>query len=184
MVGFEERSYIRNSEGKYIYTNYERRKFFRSKSFQNNNNITTKKLPPEYVIKIVNGTRILQIKNKTYILGKASSSLGNTTLRKTSKNVTDIPQKSEGYNIMLNSCFVHRAYLEMYFDPLIVPSSLLEYVNEQQNCEDILMSIMVTKFLEDTGKPQCGVLAVKSSYIKNLDSEACELSIIKSCTQL
>lgn len=75
---------------------------------------------------------------------------------------------------MLNSCFLHRVYLDMYFDPLVVPRNLLDYVNEKKNCEDILMSIMVTKFLNDMHRPQCGVLAVKAAWIDNLEEEACE----------
>lgn len=73
---------------------------------------------------------------------------------------------------MLNSCFIHKAYLEMYFDPNMLPHKALEYVEQRKNCEDILMSVMVTKFLKDTGRSQCGVLAVKTEWITNLEDEA------------
>ena len=144
-----------------MYTNYERRRFL---SGQSNNN-----LPPGYEIESRNGTRYL---NKTFPLD-----LGNSNVR-LSKNLPSEDEeidnenrttKSEGYNIMLNSCFLHRVYLEVYFDPLVVPSSLVEYVNDKMNCEDILMSIAVTKFLKDINRPQCGVLAVKSGWTDNSD---------------
>ena len=73
--------------------------------------------------------------------------------------------------------FVHRAYLEMFFDPLMVPSSALALVQQVNNCEDILLSIVVTKFLHDLNKPQCGALAMKSSLIvKDIENEASEFN--------
>ncbi len=168
MVGFEERSFIKDSKGKYVYTNYERRRFFKVSSRKDG---STNHLPPGYSIEVKDGTRYLHVRNKTFVLGKASAQKVLRTSQYTaSQNSTTT--KSEGYNIMLNSCFLHRAYLEMYFDPLMVPPSLLDYVNEQKNCEDILMSIVVTKFLKDIGRPQCGALAVKSEWISNLDEES------------
>lgn len=67
--------------------------------------------------------------------------------------------KPDGYSIMSTPCFIHRAYLRMYFDPLIVPASAVKYVEELRSCEDILLSIVVTKFLQDSNRTQCGVLA-------------------------
>ena len=179
IVGFEERSFIKNFEGKYIYSHYERRRFFRIKSRHRN---PTSRLPVGYTIEIVNGTRLLHVRNKTFILGKYSGRDGsdmkdsNKMKRSSSSSGHSYynDSKSEGYNIMLNSCFLHRAYLEMYFDPVVVPVALLEYVNQQMNCEDILMSVMVTKFVSEMYRPQCGVLAVKSGWINNLEDEACE----------
>lgn len=69
--------------------------------------------------------------------------------------------KSDGYSIMSTPCFVHRAYLQMFFDPLIVPASAVKYVEKLRDCEDILLSIVVTKFLQDSNKTQSGVLATK-----------------------
>ncbi len=171
-MGFEERTFVKGPKGNYIYTNYERRRFFniradRTAKGQNH-------LPPGYSIEIKDGVRLLHVRNKTFILGKISEG-SSTIVRKTqfgpNKNATE---RSEGYNIMLNSCFIHRTYLEMYWDPSIIPSSLLDYVNQQMNCEDILMSVVVTKFLKDIGRPQSGVLAVKSNWIGNLEDEAGE----------
>ena len=63
----------------------------------------------------------------------------------------------------------------MYFDPLMFPPGIIEYVDQKRNCEDILMSILVTKFLHDIGRPQCGALAVHASEgIRNLEDEACK----------
>ena len=75
--------------------------------------------------------------------------------------VDKVPEdlKPDGYSIMSTPCFVHRAYLKMYFDPLIVPASAVKYVEEVGDCEDILLSIVVTKFLHDLGKTESGVLA-------------------------
>ena len=168
-MGFEERSFVRSPNGRYIYTNYERRRFFniRADKPKEQNH-----LPPGYTIEIKDGIRLLHVKNKTFILGKAAEGSSAIVRQSRFEQLNDTKGKSEGYNIMLNSCFIHRTYLKMYYDPLIIPSSLLEYVNQQMNCEDILMSVTVTKFLKDIGKPQSGVLAVKSSWIGNLEDEA------------
>lgn len=168
MVGFEERSFIKDENGKFVYTNYERRRFFKIMSGRANSN----RLPPGYSIEIKDGMRMLHVRNKTFVLGKVSPAEKKKPLHFSSANASQASKKSEGYNIMLNSCFIHRAYLEMYFDPRIVPHSLLEYVDEQKNCEDILMSIVVTSFLKNIGRPQCGVLAVRSGWVSNLDEEA------------
>ena len=121
------------------------------------------------VIEIRNGTRILRIGNKTYILGKAVKKPTPIV-----SNSTDYPGSANGYSIMLTSvCFVHRIYLEMFFDPLFVPSTVLDEIDRRKNCEDIMLSILVTKFLHDISWPQCGVLAVKAAFgITNLDQEA------------
>lgn len=50
---------------------------------------------------------------------------------------------------MLVPLFVHLVYLEMYFDPLVVPAGAVEYVEELGKCEGILLSVVVTKFLHD-----------------------------------
>lgn len=175
MVGFEERSFVQYPSGKYVYTNYERRRFFKIMSGKASSN---NHLPPGYSIEIKDGIRLLHVRNKTFILGKASTAhvatkeSGPYTSSNYEQNST---MKSDGYNIMLNSCFLHKAYMEMYFDPRMVPPSLVEYVDELKNCEDILMSIVATKFLKDIGRPQCGVLAVKSGWVSNLEEEARKL---------
>ena len=169
MVGFEERSFIKDeTTGKYVYTNYERRRFF--KIMNGKTKKANSHLPPGYSIEIKDGLRLLHVRNKTFVLGKGNpEQVAQQSKKNDSKEEI---QKSEGYNIMLNSCFLHRAYLEMYFDPRMVSPSLVEYVNEQKNCEDILMSVVATKFLKDLGRPQCGVLAVKSGWVSNLEDEA------------
>ncbi len=81
-------------------------------------------------------------------------------------------KNSESYGIVLNSFFVHKAYLEMYFDPLMVPDGALEYVKSSNIiCASIFLNIVVTKFLQDTGwGQQCGALAVENTLaIKVVD---------------
>ena len=160
---------MKSPKGKYIYTNYERRRFFKIKADKAKGQ---SHLPPGYSIEIKDGIRLLHVKNKTFILGRAAEN-SSAIVRKSQFALSNgTKEKSEGYNIMLNSCFLHKTYLEMYHDPLIIPSSLVEYVNRQMNCEDILMSVVVAKFLKDIGRPQSGVLAVKSNWIGNLEDEA------------
>lgn len=116
-----------------------------------------------------NGNRILVIGNKTYVLGKPIESRRKA-----------VPEKPDGYSIMGGPSFVHKAYLEMYFDPTIVPVSAVEYVEKLNNCEDILLSIVVTKFLQDTDTSNVthtGVLTMKTSLtIKHLQEESSKFS--------
>lgn len=129
-------------------------------------------MKPKNRLEIRNGIRILHVGNRTYILGNVQGS--NNQTRVPEKHVDVL--KPDGYSIVNTPSFLHKAYLEMYFDPLMVPAGALEHVDSLQNCEDILLSIVVTKFLQDLKKPQCGVLAVKSSLsIKSLEDEACKL---------
>ena len=68
----------------------------------------------------------------------------------------------------------HRAYLEMYFDPEVLPQGIFEYINNVMNCDDIALSIMITKFLEDVSWKQTAALAVKpNGEIHNLEDKAC-----------
>lgn len=72
--------------------------------------------------------------------------------------------KPDGYSIMSTPCFIHRSYLQMFFDPLMVPASAVQYVKELRDCEDILLSIVVTKFLHDSNWTQdSGVLCTKGA---------------------
>ena len=84
------------------------------------------------------------------------------------------------YSIMLmTGCFVHKAYLELYFDPDMIPNSILDYVNAEMNCEDILLSVVVTKFLQDIGHSQSGVVTVEErKKIKHLDFDKCRLGCV------
>lgn len=72
------------------------------------------------------------------------------------------------------TAILHKAYLEMYFDPEVLPHGIFDYVNSIMNCEDLSMNVMVTKFLEDISWQQPAALAVKPiGQIQNLEGEAC-----------
>lgn len=122
----------------------------------------------QHKIELINGTRILFVGNKTYVLGK---------LPESQKKVDPVPEKPDGYSIMGVPSFVHRAYLEMFFDPTIVPVSAVQHVKNVNNCEEILLSIVITKFLQDTNSvTKSGVLTMKTSLsIKHLDEESSKL---------
>jgi hypothetical protein len=73
------------------------------------------------------------------------------------------------------TAILHRAYLEMYFDRKVLPRGIFEYVNNNMNCEDLSMNIMVTEFLENVSWQQPAALAVKPiGKIQNLEGEACK----------
>ena len=82
-----------------------------------------------------------------------------------------IPSPSDpSYSIILPALFLHRAYLEMMFDRDMIAGELVAYIDQIMNCDDILMSVMVTKFLTDCGWPQSGGLELESSFlIANLE---------------
>ena len=92
-----------------------------------------------------------------------------------------------GYSLMgAGTALMHRAYLEMYHDPEILPKGMIKYINQVRNCEDIGMNVMVTKFLEDISWPQCSALSVVAhGKIKNLQAEArkhaCQFSPAELC---
>lgn len=158
MVGFEESSFVRDENGSYIYVRYQTQRRYVG-TVKHGGHGRSK-------IEIINGSRVVFIGNKTFTLSKSDED---------AMNFTDY--KPEGYAIMKTPCFIHRAYLQMYFDPLVVPPTAVEFVNRLMNCEDILLSIMVTKFLrdsqwKDSSRPQSGVMTVKSSLsIKHLEGE-------------
>ena len=73
------------------------------------------------------------------------------------------------YAIMLPGFFVHRAYLEMLFDPVMVPAHMLDYVNTVMNCDDILFSMMLTRFLRRAELAVTAGLAIEPAQtIRNL----------------
>lgn len=78
-----------------------------------------------------------------------------------------------GYSIMIGATLIlHKVYFEMYNDPRVLPRSLFEYIDEIMNCDDLAMSVMVTKFLREVSWPQCGVLAIVPEVkIQNLQGE-------------
>lgn len=48
------------------------------------------------------------------------------------------------YNVILTKCcFLHRDHLEKYVES--VPAKVLSYIDQQRNCEDIAMSVVVAK---------------------------------------
>jgi len=72
----------------------------------------------------------------------------------------------------------HRAYMEMYFDTNFVPAEVLNYINDETNCEDIWFNIMVSKFLSDVSWKQPGALVINpKGGIENLEAKACEYRI-------
>lgn len=159
IVGFEESSYVVDSDKNYSFVPHEKQRFIGYK--RNSTHQTSNR------IEVVKGIRILHVGNKTYNLGK---------VKRNEKQVYVDSSKPDGYSIMQAPCFVHKAYLEMFFDPLMVPPGAVRLVEALNNCEDILLSIVVTKFLQDLNEPQCGVLTIKSSLsIKDIESEASEL---------
>lgn len=87
------------------------------------------------------------------------------------------------YSIMLPGLFIHRTYLEMLFDPAIVPSKYLEFTDKMMNCEDILLTMMVTRFVGDTGLPWSGGLAIEPQEpieIEKLDSSQSKILISRN----
>jgi hypothetical protein len=129
-VGDNESSFVRAPNDTYIYTPHEKQTFRGAISEDYSN------------------TRI-HSKKKMFRVGRGTHLVDNYTEY----------LMPDGYSIMSTPCFVHRAYLRMFFDPLIVPVSAVKYVEELGDCEDILLSIMVTKFLKDSNRTECGVLA-------------------------
>ena len=87
------------------------------------------------------------------------------------------PDNTPGYSIILPAVFIHRAYLKMMFDPAMISPELIAYIDEIMNCDDILINIMVTKFLQDCGLPQGGALKLSHNRIENLEGThaCCEL---------
>lgn len=160
-MGFQESGFSKNASGSYVYNPHQQQRYIGLKY--------KKGQPSNARIELRNGIRILHVGNKTYVLGKP---LENHAL---SMEVSP-PDVIDGYSIMGVPSFIHKAYLEMYFDQEIVPASAVEYVKELGNCEDILLSIVVTKFLHDMNMMKSGVLVMKNSLsIKNLETKAGKL---------
>ena len=86
-----------------------------------------------------------------------------------------------GFSLMISaSSYLHKAYLEMFHDPRILPRTTIDYVDHMMNCEDLAMCVMVAKFLEDIHQPQCAVLSVQAQgKITNLENMSTGKS---SCT--
>lgn len=81
-----------------------------------------------------------------------------------------------GYCIMgTGTAILHKAYLEMFFDPRVLPKAMFDYVDKGRNCEDLAMNVMATKFLEDVSWHQPAALAYKpKGQIKNMEAVACK----------
>ena len=60
------------------------------------------------------------------------------------------------------SSYLHKAYLEMFHDPRILPKTTIDYIDHMMNCEDLAICVMVAKFLEDIHQPQSAVLSVQT----------------------
>ena len=81
-----------------------------------------------------------------------------------------------GYAMMgTGTAILHKAYLEMFFDPEVMPKAMFDYVNDGRNCEDLAMNVIATKFLEDVSWHQPAALSYKhKGQIKNMEALACE----------
>lgn len=63
---------------------------------------------------------------------------------------------------MISATFIlHKAYLEMFHNPIFVPHSIYHYINKYKNCEDLAMCIMVTDFLIKTTYLQTCCISIK-----------------------
>lgn len=131
-MGYNESSFLRFPNNSYIYMPHEGQAYYGPISKMEN----APKINPK--------KRIFRIGHFAYLANRIDEYL-----------------KPDGYSIMSTPCFVHRAYLEMYLDPLIVPATAVEYVEKLRECKDILLSIVVAKFLQDSNRTQCGVLATR-----------------------
>ena len=78
------------------------------------------------------------------------------------------PDNRAGYSIILPPIFLHQAYLDMMFDSVMVDRELIDYIDTIMNCDDILMSVMVTKFLHDGGWPQSGGLQLRVKSLRSV----------------
>ena len=79
--------------------------------------------------------------------------------------------------IMTNVAFLHHKYLELFTNT--VPKSIIDYIVETQNGEDITMNVVIGKYLTELGHPMCVGVYVTSGKkdIGNLSSE-----LIIACT--
>ena len=86
-----------------------------------------------------------------------------------------------GYAIMgTGTAIFHKAYLEMFFDPEIMPQAMFDYVDNGRNCEDLAMNVVATKFLEDVNWHQPAALSYKAKgQIKNMEAVACKLTVVR-----
>lgn len=87
----------------------------------------------------------------------------------------DQPAPGRGVSIMMTATgFLHRAYLEIYFDPSAVLSAgMLEEEDWTMYCDDILMNCVVGRFLEEVTWPQPSLVVVKPrSRLDNIEREA------------
>ena len=79
------------------------------------------------------------------------------------------------YSFILPGFFVHRAYLEMLFDPSRVPTEFIEYVDNVMNCDDLLLSMMVAKFQWDSNSTWGAGLAVAPIHpLQEVATGGCE----------
>ncbi len=68
------------------------------------------------------------------------------------------PYKGTYTMMMTNVAFIHHKYLELFTDT--VPQSIMEFIIQTTNGEDITMNTVVGKYLTDLGRPQCVALYV------------------------
>ena len=89
----------------------------------------------------------------------------------------DQASRGRGVSIMMTCTgFLHRAYLELYFDPNgVLPSGMLLEEDWTMYCDDILMNCVVGQFLETVSFPQPSLVAIRPrKRLKNIEREAGE----------
>ncbi|XP_064391534.1 exostosin-like 2 [Halichondria panicea] len=80
-----------------------------------------------------------------------------------------------GVSIMMTATgLLHRAYLDMYFDPgALLPGGMMKDKDWTMYCDDILMNCVVGRFLELVSWPQPSLVVVKGKGgLKNLERES------------
>ncbi len=85
---------------------------------------------------------------------------------------TSTPEtKNLGYSLVL-TIILHKAYLEMYQMEEFLDKNMLNYINENFNCEDLAMCIMVADFLANVSYPQTSCIGMKpKQYPYNLEAQ-------------
>ena len=80
--------------------------------------------------------------------------------------------------MLTNVAFIHHKYLELFTHT--VPKSIIDYIVETQNGEDITMNVVIGKYLTELGHPMCVGIHVKSG-LKDIGNLSSELVIYPAC---
>lgn len=78
-----------------------------------------------------------------------------------------------GYSLLISANFlIHKAYMEMFYISEFINSSMVEYINQNMNCEDLGMCTMVADFLAKASYPQTSCVGLKPlHYPYNMEGE-------------